>query len=780
MTASRRPLPPAARRPLPPAGKGVRHAGVVLGCALLTALAVATASSAPAQAATAPTVEGESVSNVSGTGATLQAQIDPGGSETTYHFEYGTVAGPYTASAPVPDASAGAGESGQEVSVHIQGLLPGVAYHYRVVAVNELQTVDGPDQTLTTQPAGGEFVLPDGRQYELVSPPNKDGAEVTLYGLASEEDSAAAAADGSKVAYLATGPFANPTANANDVQIFSSRGPEGWSSREISPAHSAPTGAEIDEGPEFHDFSADLSQAVVIPFGATTLSPLASEGLTMPYLLDTASGDFQPVLTAVPEGFEELGDSEPAPENFHRFHMYFEDATADLSHIVFRSRFRLTPNSVVSPSAFASNIYEWSDGRLQLVNVGPEGKAIPNATFLGMSGDGSRILWTDEENPNLYLRNTVTDETTVIELANKPREAAISADGSKVFFTYPSHGNGLLYSASVSGGAQEPTLISNGPLWSILGMSTNGSYVYYEEGESQEFKIYAAHDDGGQWTSTLIKGGGANFKTVLAEGHAVAATGRYLAFTSKQDGEVYLYDASSNRLVCISCNPTGAQTPSGAGLDDLTTDGRVFFQTSEGLLAHDTNGLPDVYEWEPTGVGSCASTPGCLYLISSGTGDGEATFLAASADGNDVFFRARDRLTSQDIDNNYDAYDAHVCTAAAPCSPPSVSPPPCTSSDACKAPPTPQPTIFGAPPSATFIGAANVAQPPAAAPAKAKKKPKKRRRAQARKGRRAQARKGRRAQPRKGRRAQPQKHKHKQPVSGKTTRHSTSQGGAGR
>ena len=37
----------------------------------------------------------------------------------------------------------------------------------------------GPDQTFTTQGAGGPLVLPDGRAWELVSPADKQGAKLS-------------------------------------------------------------------------------------------------------------------------------------------------------------------------------------------------------------------------------------------------------------------------------------------------------------------------------------------------------------------------------------------------------------------------------------------------------------------------------------------------------------------------------------------------------------------------------------------------------------------------
>ncbi len=71
------------------------------------------------------------------------------------------------------------------------------------------------------------------------------------------------------------------------------------------------------------------------------------------------------------------------------------------------------------------------------------------------------------------------------------------------------------------------------------------------------------------------------------------------------------------------------------------------------------------------------------------------------------------KLAPQDTDSAYDVYDAHLCTVASPCiAPPSGSPAPCATADACRSAPTPQPGVFGAPPSATFTGPGNVTAPP--------------------------------------------------------------------
>jgi hypothetical protein len=255
----------------------------------------------------------------------------------------------------------------------------------------------------------------------------------------------------------------------------------------------------------------------------------------------------------------------------------------------------------------------------------------------------------------------------------------------------------------------------------------------------------------------------------------VSPDGEYLAFMSDKnltgydnrdvesgapDEEVFLYDAGTHTLRCASCDPTGAR-PRGVydpedeqadNFQTLLTDrpnlwpnrwlgasvpgwtlyqrgdaayqsrylsdsGRLFFDSPDTLVPQATNGMENVYEYEPVGVGSCEGgsvtfgeqSDGCVGLISSGASGAESAFLDASETGDDVFFLTTSQLVGKDYDNAYDVYDAHVCSTGSPCPAGTpVVPPPCTTADSCKAAPTPQPAIFGAPSSSTFNGAGNV------------------------------------------------------------------------
>jgi hypothetical protein len=171
----------------------------------------------------------------------------------------------------------------------------------------------------------------------------------------------------------------------------------------------------------------------------------------------------------------------------------------------------------------------------------------------------------------------------------------------------------------------------------------------------------------------------------------------------------------------------------------ISDDGsRIFFNSYEALLPHDTNGKADVYEWERPGSGDCTeassafSPPndGCLSLISSGESPTDSEFVDASADGTDVFFYTASSLLPQDP-GLIDIYDAR---AGGGYPAPPVPPASCEG-EACQGPLAPpnDPT----PASSAFEGAGNVKAEKKAHKKKAHKKKKSAKKHAAKKHKRA-------------------------------------------
>jgi DNA-binding beta-propeller fold protein YncE len=795
-----------------------------------------------------PLVEEESQFEITDSSAKLTARIKPRGPAATYYFQYGTASCSSSPSACTdlpapPGAEVGNGFEATSVSIRLQGLIPETTYKYRVVAVNELGSETGPERTFTTQTASTDFALPDGRSWELVTPPNKQGSGLIAVG--NEQGAAIQAAEnGDGIAYGATSPItANPEGSRSleVTQAISTRtAPGGWETQDIATPHNeGPTGIAIGHSAEYKLFSASLSAGLVEPVGDTPLPPLPA-GAEKTIYLRKADGSYEALVTAenVPAGTKFGGDGESAGG------VSFVTATPDFSHVILHS-----DEGVKLSSASGDNgggLYEWAGGRLLPVSV------LPNGNFtvaeLGdhgygdsgnvrhaLSDDGSRLIFGAEG--HLYLRDMSSKETVQIDAAQEAPEPAnpegryetANSEGSRVFFT-----SGAQLTASPSGpqGARDLYVFEatgeSGPLTGklidltadhnggegaevlgVMGASEDGTSVYFvangalaagskkgncerrQEPFHETCNVYLERYDEATeaWAAPVLVatisgadrpswGGGTSDLNELTS--RISPNGRYLAFMSERsltgydnrdagsgvrDEEVFLYDASSKRLVCASCDTTGAR-PTGihegsayqerivdyarnwserwlaANIPGWTSEnlaaaqyqsrylsdsGRLFFNSSDALVPGDVDGTQDVYEYEPQDFGSCRSglqsagdvydeaTGGCVALISAGTSAEESAFLDASETGSDVFFLTSSRLSSQDYDTSYDIYDAHECSASSPCAPAPAQPaPPCDTGDSCKPAPSPQPAIFGAPSSATFTGSGDLSLSPAA------------------------------------------------------------------
>lgn len=764
--------------------------------------------------------DNESVAQVTADSVTFDAVINPNGAETHYYFEYGASA-LYGADAPVPLGAALAGTSAQSVSVTVLGLQTNTTYHYRVVASSEYYTVEGPDQTFTTQSGPGPSGLPDGRQWELVSPPDKHGAQVEPI---NEQGVVQAAQDGEAFTFVTDIPTeAEPAGYQYKIQNFARRAAGGgWSSQDIETPHQETQGNAVGQGLEYRAFSADLSQAIVEPLtqrfealSGLEVAPLASERtayLRADFACTSTPACFTPLLTTadVTSGAKIEGSNEA-----YEGEAGFVGANASAGDVLLHSNVGLT-----AEAGDTGGLYEWQGGTVRHVSAASAGN---------VSADGSRVLWGASESEGesrLYDWDRASGRSVRLDLPQGVPPAGTpdallqgeSTDGSLVFFSdsqalLPGADGTDLYVCEVSEAhgelacaLRDLTVDANageaaGVFGTSPGVSEDGSYVYFMAtgvlapgAVAGAGNMYVVHRSGAGWGAPALV-------TVMAyapgntcqeeDGHdwtykadcrtaRVSPNGQWLAFMSDEsltgydmhdassgvsDQEVYLYSAAAGRLVCASCNPSGARphgvqdgsvesAPLFTGQEAwgygtwfagsvpgwtpyaisrgaiyqsryLSNSGRLFFDSSDALLPQDTNNAMDVYELEPPGVGSCHEgaagwdepAGGCLGLISSGVSGEESVFLDASESGSDVFFMTSQRLVPEDVDDSYDVYDAHECTPAAPCRAPVPAPPrPCTTETSCRPAPSAQPEVFAAPASAVFTGPGDQTPPPVGKP----------------------------------------------------------------
>ena len=412
-----------------------------------------------------------------------------------------------------------------------------------------------------------------------------------------------------------------------------------------------------------------------------------------------------------------------------------------------------------------------------------------------VSVDGSHAFWTVGPNAGfgaVYVRlNPGAAESTAkdgeghcVPGAGKACTMALSEPGSPALLLDSSADGeeALLLSKGrlelVASQSGERTQIAAGlptakaPLYlntGFLGAAADLSRIYFVSGEAlapgaeegaNNLYLYQA----GQYTligalSAADVGGSRSPVGLSANAHdaRVSPDGAHLAFVSGsaslaqsvgydnaavQNGEaareVYLYDATTGRLSCASCNPSGArphaligrtylgttEPPTAALLPiepsvyhasrPLSDDGsRLFFESYDPLVPTDTNGTWDVYEWEQAGHGSChegaadyhALTGGCVDLISTGLDPQPSEFFDADPSGKNVFIRTASSLDPRD-EGAYDVYDAREGGGL-----PAPGALPGCEGEACQSPPgAPE---FATPASEAFEGAGNL---PAAHP----------------------------------------------------------------
>lgn len=637
------------------------------------------AASSPAPFATTsvpPDLDLLPVSDRAGDSAVLAGRVNPFGQQTTYHFEYGETTA-YGKTAPAgPEDVAGNGYAFRAVHHAISDLQPSTTYHYRLVARNATGTSATPDSTFTTR-AEDEPT----RAYEQVTPVDKHGMIVSVTGLYMAE------AAGNGIVYQVRHAYDAPdtAGSVNAARYAAVRSPAGWELRQLDVPQAV---SKVPAATVFNAslaVSADFSHALV--GSDLDLAPGGVNGVGNLYRRDLATGTLELVATGLSK--EDV--------NMQTALFTFYGGSQDFSRIVFTSRNQLTPDA----GAFNFQVYEWSvDGGLKVISTLPDGSP-PAGVSPGVLGgywparnstsaDASRVYFAQG---GLYLH-----EAGASKLVSPPDVSNVTlldttADGR--FAAYLEGGGpfgGSLYRYD----RETETQVLIGQIATtegFLGMSDDGSSIF-TGGPSDP--LIAWHEGTTSVIGTIDGSEGFAFN-----GMAASPNGRYFAFSmlnlaqaydtrnpEKCGGrcrEVYVYDVQEQALTCMSC-PADGRPPAGHaqlgatsaefnryGPPFVNDQGQAFFDTPTALVASDTNGRRDVYEYQD----------GEARLISPGTGDHDATFADVSANGDNVFFLTSESLVGQDQDGQPDIYDARVGGGISSQSP--VLVPPCGGGD-CRAP----------------------------------------------------------------------------------------------
>jgi sugar lactone lactonase YvrE len=451
---------------------------------------------ATAQAAP-PAISATSFSAVSETSATLEAKVDPQGSNIKdAHFEYlplstyeadGKTFGAGTQKTPkvkIPASPSGP----QPLEAQLTGLEPATGYVFRVSAetsTGEIET--GPTTTFYTYaepplfgPCPNEAfrtgalaplghpsaLLPDCRAFEQVSPVDKDGNDVVTEKLLSR-----AASDGSAATFLVSSGLPGGEGAQAIPSYVGSRGESNWSTTGLLPQASAGPRAKVLGWTP--DFSETVTQAT--RQNATTLegalyvrsdpaAPATQASAYVPmsgniaYAYAGASSDGQTVVFEVPRALPpEEGEAPIASARPESSNVYAYDTSSGLVSLASVMNSPAETEAALAKGAFAGP-YNWGRNELgsggaaaSSYTVDQRAVAADGSVFFTAAGTArlyERLNPTEQQSP-LNGQGECTDPTLActIEVSAGEREPAdpagpqpvafqaASADGSQVFFT---------------------------------------------------------------------------------------------------------------------------------------------------------------------------------------------------------------------------------------------------------------------------------------------------------------------------------------------------------
>ncbi len=584
--------------------------------------------------------------------------------------------------------------------------------------------------------------LPDGRAYELVTPPDLLGsAALAIVNTVANAPQpwSAVATDGSGVLWF-TRTFAPDIDSTGKVDTYlTRRGSTAWASTFVSPP-----GSKILAPPVPAWATAKLDRIVWQAYGATIdpsdQDPIGSSTNPQQFM-DLYRRDPDGVFTRLTKG--SLAEPVAGENNV------FDGASADGSKVVFSDNRQLEPDAATD-----GGVYQRTGQVTKVVSKDENGVAVPSATGDGVSDDGDVVAF-DRFGAILYLRDM--REPHSVRIADFPAGdmdfQSLSADGRKVFFITsaaltsddldtskdlyeydrPSSTlRRLSASDGVAGAGPGNTDACTTPLPALNGcdiaavaVSRDGSKAYFVSSEQLDgtrgtdgaANMYLAEAGAVRFVATLdssdpvfgaINGSVSN--SPLSRAVRFTPDGSKLLFESRAPltgydnaghVEIYVHAPATDSLTCASCRPSGAPPTGDASLRDgpgalmaeqFSQDpmqpanadehgDHIFFGSSDALVPQDTNGRWDVYEHTVSN--------GSVALISSGLSPNHSAYLGNSHDGKDVFFFTTETLVPQDRNGNVlKIYDARVGGGF----PVPAGAPDC-SGDGCRGPVEPEPAV---------------------------------------------------------------------------------------
>lgn len=509
------------------------------------------------------------------------------------------------------------------------------------------------------------WALPAGWAYELVSPPDTLGTDVTT--LASSRD-------GDDAWMLAQIPISSDQGSGNIVSFAARRSANGWTLQDLSSPGVNRATLEVR--------STDGERALISKCDNILLGCLSGRfGFEL-----VEAGGRRTALLDVPHQFP---NREPSVLG----------ASDDLALIVFRNYPEAAPLLPGDTHTSGSGLYGLRGTMLEYLGVDEHGDVLPCGAALGndqaatnlgsgngfqqsgISADGKTIAYESPDDQSgcpdpvdVYIRRDGAS-VNISRPAAGPDEGArfagASRDGNTIYIEtrnqlVPEDTDASLdvyrydvvtqqYSVITGELGSEPTFVS---------VSPHGDYVYFGspssragQGVDGNFNLYVYH--AGEVRFVATSPSVMLFGLSIHGDHAsyITPDGTHFLFTSSvalrpgqvtgNQTQIFQYDFVQDELTCISCATDATAVTGPSFLKPFTLaanqdvwhqsddGGSVAFESGDALVTEDVNNRADVYLWRE-------DRP--LALVSSGQSPVDSYFQGMSSDGKTVFLLSADRL----------------------------------------------------------------------------------------------------------------------------------------
>lgn len=664
-----------------------------------------------------PRVGEEFASGIGTEGATINANVDPAGHATAYHFEWGTSSAYGNRTPASGETSLTSETEPADASVGISGLRPGTVYHFRVVVRSPCEgpspagecVVDGPDQEFVTLNVAG---FPDERAAELVSPADAgplavvgDVSNVVRPQIIYQVDPSG---DG---ALFDLAPGTQVTTAGGEVIYGARRGVAGWDYSQVSPP--ALDGANRNNsnipGVVLYSSSALDCQVVASNSVLTPDTPLGTLEEGSANLFRRGPGGQFTLLTPI------VPTNPQIESGSGNLSFLVVGASPDCSRIYFQTAYRY-PGAVAREGESihghgSDELYEWDEAsapHLRHVGFVPgESDEVPvtaeaglERNFVGaVSSDGRTVIFTalrkragavagapEDGKLAVFARidgaetvDVSESETSTPDLGASFQDA--SADGGRIFFLA---NYGLTTHSSSGRAICEPG----------SGIPDGEGCDLYEfdlaKGEDGEPALTDLSPDlrdpeGAGVAGVLGTSRDGSFVYLAAAGQLVEGEGRTFAENS-EDASYNIYLHHAGRLSYVgtlgrteaenmltSIGKTGAESAALSLLSRVSPDGRhLLFESSLPLTGYDSDGVREafIYGAETEGL-QCVScrrdgqppVKRTLVELERPLGTGSPKQNRAhlpttlSADGQFVFFESPDPLAPGAVPGDVNIYE---------------------------------------------------------------------------------------------------------------------------